>query len=116
MNSDLIRRVRRLELLSLVACVALGATLLASMASPDPVTVRASRFEMLDADGRVRGYWRMTDDGSPAFSLYDADGSARFWMTVAPNGNSELCVKSAAGALFRLHVDGEGHVTTRTSR
>jgi hypothetical protein len=99
---------RRFELL---ACrlLASGATFaLTACRSPAPTALRAERFEMVEASGRVRASWRMTDDGSPAFTLYDAEGKPRVLLAAAPSGASEVVVYNAAGASLRLRIEPDG--------
>lgn len=114
MRSTLPRRVRRLELLSIALGLALGGALLAGLAAPDPVTVRAARFEMVDGDGKVRGYWRITDDGSAAITLYDSDGRARVALYAAPSGASEVVASNGAGAEHKLRIEADGRAALVT--
>jgi hypothetical protein len=102
------RRVRRLELVLLASLAGCSAVVLGSADRIAPETVRAPRFEMLDEAGRVRGYWRVTDDGSSALTLYDAAGQARVALAASPSGASEIAVLTPTGANRRLRIEADG--------
>src|SRR5437667_402731 len=107
------RRIRRLELLACLLMAGCGAMTLTAFQSAAPKTIRAERFEMVDAQTRVRGNWRMTDDGTAAFTLYDGEGRSRVAMGAAPSGASEIAVSSASGAV--LEADGRTPYVKSTS-
>ena len=60
--------------------VASLAAVLVAFAHPleEPETVRASRFELVDKDGVVRGEWNVGERGEPSFRLLDAASQSRY--------------------------------------
>ena len=77
-----------------------------------PKTIRAERYEMVESQGRVRGYWRMSDEGSPCFTLYDAEGLWRAAMSASPSGGSERTLSNAAGVVLSTRIGADGRAST----
>lgn len=111
MEAPLARRVRRLEVIALGLGAALVGTLVMGVSEPSPVALRASRFELIDKADRLRGLWRITDDGSAAFTLYGDDRRARVALYAAPSGASEVVVTSGSGIEHKLRIEADGRVS-----
>ncbi len=85
--------------LSLAA--ALGHVLPAAEAAAPavPGVVRAQRFELVDAAGKLRAGLEVRGAGSAGLVLYDARGTGRAWLLVADDGTPSLDLRDAAGKL-----------------
>ncbi len=65
-----------------------------------PDVIRAQRFELVDAQGRVRGALGMGRFGdTPGIRLYDAKGQARVVLNVHPSGDPSLTLLDDKGHL-----------------
>ena len=74
-----------------------------------PDVLRAGRFEVVDAAGKVRASLGLGTDGTPLLAVYDAAGKARAGMTVLPDGSPALGLRDAAGkrrAVMMVDRDG----------
>lgn len=107
MLNELERRLlvleRRSRFLLWALLVAACLALLGTASSPEPVAgvVRASRFELVDSDGRARGKLAFRD-GAPVFSLLDESGQDRLTLNHDAGGTA-LLIHNASGVV-RLGV------------
>ena len=62
-----------------------------------PDVLRAGRFEVVDAAGKVRASLGLGTDGTPLLAVYDAAGKARAGMIMLPDGSPALFLYDAAG-------------------
>ncbi|HEV7499491.1 MAG TPA: hypothetical protein VGQ33_05775 [Vicinamibacteria bacterium] len=75
-------------------------------ASPGPIldTVRARRFELVDARGEVRAVLgTQADNGAPGFLISDREGRPRMALHVSPDDTPAFDLLDATGAP-RVHV------------
>lgn len=63
----------------------------------EPQVVRSTRFELIDASGRVRGALALDGSGSPRLSLADASGRSRIEMFVLASGVPGLVLYDEGG-------------------
>jgi len=72
--------------------------------------VRAQRFEVVDAEGRVRVLLSMGPDGQvPSLTLHDEKGDIRACLWTHPDGSTSLTLcdeKGATRASLSTHTDG----------
>ena len=61
--------------------------------------VRAERFEVVDAKGRVRALLDVTD-GNPYLGLYDENGKARAGLALLPDGRAGLAIIGEDGKVL----------------
>ena len=93
MSNDLEARIHTLEMRSRLTLGALLVTMsLALLGAAPPAdledaTVRASRFELVDAQGRVRGELSLRQ-GAPVFSLLDESGHDRLSLNHDSGGTA----------------------------
>lgn len=93
MSNDLESRIQTLEMRSRLLLGALLVTMSLSLLGAAPpadledATVRASRFELVDAQGRVRGELSLRD-GAPVFSLLDESGRDRLSLNHDAGGTA----------------------------
>jgi hypothetical protein len=59
--------------------------------------VEARSFALRDSQGRVRGVFGMSQDGSPQFLLQDEGGAARLRLTVLDDGSPGLSLIDSKG-------------------
>jgi len=98
----------------LAACIVLAAVAAAYAAGQArvsaPEVIRAQKFELVDAEGRVRGLMHMGRDGdSPALWILDEDGERRAGLGLLPDGTSGLALTDERGearASLLLGPDG----------
>ena len=91
---------------SLVAGTA--STLLAAQDPKAPV-VKASRFELVDADGRTRAVLGMSKGGSPELDLRDPEGRPRALLVLDANNLPIFLLKDAQVVTrARLELDAKG--------
>jgi hypothetical protein len=88
------RRVRRLELLAVSLALALGASLLAGAGSEK--VVRAARFEVVDAKGKVAGYFSV-EKGCAVLGAAGAGSRQGVTLGTGPDGMAFVTVGDAAG-------------------
>jgi len=62
--------------------------------------VRATRFEAVDAEGKVRALLSVPPDRSPSLELFDTAGKARASLGVLPDGTPGLDVLNKAGKVM----------------
>ena len=93
MRKNLESRIEKLEkrnrlllgaLLVMMSLALLGA---APSADPEDGTVRATRFELVDTEGRVRGELSLRE-GAPVFSLLDETGQDRLSLNHDAGGTA----------------------------
>lgn len=95
MRNELEARVHALEwrtrllLGALLVTMSLSLLGAAPSANPEDTTVRATRFELVDADGRVRGELALRD-GAPVLSLLDEAGQDRLTLNHDAGGSALL--------------------------
>jgi len=103
MRNDLESRIETLEkrtrlllgaLLVTTSLALLGA---APFADPEDGTVRAARFELVDAEGRLRGELSFRQ-GAPVFSLLDETGQDRLSLNHDAGGTA-LFIRDEAGVI-----------------
>ena len=101
-SNDLEARIGRLEwrsrLWSGIAFAALAWALTTSALAPEDEVVAAERFELVDAEGRVRAEVAIDEDGSAGFFVRDEDGRVR----------ATLIQDDSQAAMYLL--DGEGTI------
>jgi len=93
-----------------VSAVLVGGAPEAEAAGADQV--RAQRFEVVDAAGRLRALPGVTD--GPGLTLYDAAGKERAALVVFPGGSPGLSLFDAAGrarAMLWTNPDGTPGLT-----
>jgi len=101
-------------MVAIVACVALAAVMVGCAArQANPTTlqvVRAQRFELVDAQGRVRIDLGMGVDGStPCVRLLDGQDQPRIRLSLRPDGGPILGLGDEKGqprAVLRVTADG----------
>lgn len=73
-------------------------------------TVRAQRFEIVDSQGRMRGFLGLNMAELPAVALYDAEGRSRAALNLMPGGEQPVLVFADAegNALGRLGLTPKG--------
>jgi hypothetical protein len=86
----------------LVACAVLAAMAVAYAAgqakAAAPKVVRAQRFEVVDAEGRVRGEIGLGTDGhTPGLMFCNDKGKVCAMLVVSPDGSSSLMLSDAKG-------------------
>ena len=95
-----------LVVLAAVAAVYAGA----QVKSDVPQVIRAQRFELVDAQGRVRGEMSMSADGrGPGLMLSDEKGNPRAGLWLLPDGSPVLSLadeKCQPRAVFGMSSDG----------
>ena len=75
-------------------------------------TVRAERFELIDAQGRQRGMWRVRE-GRPAFILQDTDG---IWRAILTAGAEESSLRVVGAGMSAVDaIAGPGTAALRVS-
>lgn len=103
MSNELLYRILHLErqvrlllglLLAVTALALLGA---ASPFPPVDEALRASRFELVDEEGRLRGELALRD-GDPVLSLFDREGQARLTLNHDAGGTA-LLIRDQAGVV-----------------
>lgn len=55
-----------------------------------PEVLQAQRFELMDAEGKVRMVMSVLEGGRPSLALLDAAGEARAWMFLSTDGHPRL--------------------------
>ncbi len=73
--------------------LALGAFLGASAGRSEASagqTITASRFELVDLSGQVRGYFGVSNDGTPHLSLLDDEGNVRLGARVSSADSPQI--------------------------
>ena len=99
---------------SLVLAGFVLATVTVAVQDPKAPVVKASRFELVDAEGRTRAVLGMSKGGSPEFDLRDADGRPRALLLLDGDNLPVLFFKDAAvvtRAKFELDAKGGGKLT-----
>jgi len=90
----------------------LGGIAAARIGSQDPKappTVKASRFELVDAAGRTRAVLGVSKDGAPEFDMRDADGRPRALLVLDRDNLPILLFKDAEVVTrARLELDATG--------
>ena len=74
-----------------------------------PKVVRAQRFELVDAEGRVRGALAFSPDGSPALVFTGAEGKSAAALGVLTGSRPNLMLADKKGkprAVLTLLTDG----------
>jgi hypothetical protein len=90
-----------------IAAAALA--LRAAQEKPAPNVVRASRFELVDAEGRTRAVLGVSKSGSPEFDLRDAHGRPRALMVLDADSLPILLFKDAdVITRAKLELDAKG--------
>jgi len=103
MRKNLESRIETLEkrtrLLLGALLVTMGLALLGAAPSADPEngTVRATRFELVDTEGRVRGELSLRE-GAPVFSLLDETGQDRLSLNHDAGGTA-LFIRDEEGVV-----------------
>ena len=73
--------------------------------------VKAKRFEVVDAQGRVRAALGFTEDGKQVLNLSDEAENVRASLRLAPDGSPVLGMRDAAGkAQIMLAMTKEGQM------
>lgn len=83
----------------LAVVLVLGAVAVAFAAGKTraPEVIRAQRFELVDAEGRLRGVVGSTVDASVAVALYDEKGRGRAGLALFPDGSPGLVLFDEKG-------------------
>ena len=68
------------------------------MSEPVAEVMRARRFELVDAEGRVRGALDLDDGGNPRVCLCDKEGNVRAGLRLDSDGMPHLCSLAASGS------------------
>ena len=90
------RSLRRWRRLSLGSVLCLGA--LATMGQAPPDVVTATRLELKDQNGTLRGLWSVKD-GHSELAQFDAEGRLRVALGAGSNGNAALAYKDPEGRM-----------------
>ena len=116
---QLVRTVRTLAPMLMVALLASATTLgLVRLTTPAMRTaeasgqetvplVRAHRFELVDAAGRVRGVLNVNQAGLPGVALLDEAGAVRLLAGANPQGGYGVSVRDPGGVI-RFSAGGGG--------
>ncbi|UCH36462.1 MAG: hypothetical protein JSV65_08940 [Armatimonadota bacterium] len=91
------RQNRRLRVGMLAILAVVGALVFMAATEPAAKVVRAERFELVDAKGKVRGLLTLVGDVGPKLLLFGNDDNARAMLRLTPNGNPELCLYDKDG-------------------
>lgn len=98
---------------TVVAVLALS-TLAVAVQDPKAQVVKASRFELVDAEGRTRAVLGMSKGGSPEFDLRDAQGRPRALLLLDRENLPIFFFKDAdviTRAKIELDAKGGGKLT-----
>ncbi len=98
------RRLRRWGGAVLGLLLAAGAT---AMAREDraPEVLRAGRFEVVGAEGKVRASLGLDDSGAPRLRMTDGDGVERLSLRLDPEGRAHVAMADHEGrALLTMDV------------
>jgi hypothetical protein len=68
------------------------------MGEPVAEVIRAQRFELVDAEGRVRGALSLDEEGNPRVCLCDKEGQVRAGLRLDSDGMPHLAALSASGS------------------
>ena len=100
-------RVERSNRFLAVACLLLGAVLLAGATGGDEI-VRGNRFELIDSSGRVRAELS-ADDGAVGLYIFDENGITRIGIAQFAHGGGGVALHGpdSKGAAV-LYLEGEG--------
>jgi len=77
-------------------------------AVPVQEVVRAQKFELVDAKGKLRGVLSVLSDGSPQLALFDAKGRPRAGLVVLSDRLPALLLGDEKGYRARLMLDADG--------
>ena len=97
-----------------LAAVAGAASVRYSAQEPKAPVVKASRFELVDAEGRTRAVLGLSKGGSPEFDLRDAQGRPRALLLLDRDNLPIFFFKDAdviTRAKFELDAKGGGKLT-----
>ena len=97
-----------------VAALAGAASVRLAAQEPKAPVVKASRFELVDAEGRTRAVLGMSKGGSPEFDLRDAQGRPRALLLLDRESLPIFFFKDAeviTRAKFELDAKGGGRLT-----
>src|SRR5262245_13062427 len=98
----------------LLAAVAGAASARLTAQEPKAPVVKASRFELVDAEGRTRAVLGMSKGGSPEFDLRDGEGRPRALLVLDGDSLPVFLLKDAAvvtRAKIELDAKGGGKMT-----
>jgi hypothetical protein len=68
------------------------------MGEPVAEVIRAQRFELVDAEGNVRGALGLDEDGNPRVCLCDKEGHVRGGLRLDRDGMPHLCALAESGS------------------
>jgi hypothetical protein len=94
----------RTAVLLVIASLAGAASARLAGQEPKLPAVKASRFELVDAEGRTRAVLGMSKGGSPEFDLRDADGRPRA-LLVLDGENLPIFFFKDAGVVTRAKIE-----------
>jgi len=74
------RQNRRLasRIASVLGLLSVSVFLACAVQSERSSVSKASAFQLVDEDGKVRGEWKLTDEGDPSFTLLDDEKRKRY--------------------------------------
>jgi len=87
----------RLKVGMLAVLAVVGGLVFMAATNPVAKVVRAERFELVDAKGKVRGLLTLVGGIGPKLLLFGNGDNARAMLWLTPNGNPELCLYDEDG-------------------
>jgi hypothetical protein len=102
-------RVASIAWIALASLAGFAAARLGAQDPKAPPSVKASRFELVDGEGRTRAVLGLSKGGSPEFDLRDADGRPRA-LLVLDRDNLPIFLLKDADVVTRakLELDAKG--------
>jgi hypothetical protein len=104
-----------LLLLCSVAALAYAAGQVKAAKALTKHTVRAQRFELVDAAGKVRSVLGVSDDGGSGLGLWDRDGKDRGGLMLLADGTPGLALRDREGKQRILLTFAQRSDVARTS-